>query len=189
MKLPPIKTIVKSIVISKEFPRFPRVINARRKLAFKFSLKFLFFIFCFALFAANIPSIFSPSVEKQAKMEVVKNSSNIESYKSVISFLLKKKEYKLASYINTLALNLNPLNLDLLRQDDIIYLKANERKIINLQLEKLKKVVELYPDYRDAYARLAYLNLKIGERDEAKKYLEVIKKINPNWPLLSKFNL
>lgn len=186
MNLPTIKA---SLKIPKGFPYFPRVINARRRLAFKFSLKSLFFIFCFALFASNIPSIFSPSVEKQAKIEVLKNSSDIESYKRVISDLMKKREYQLASYIDSLALNLNPLNLDLLKQSDLIYLKINERKIISLQLEKWKKIVELYPDYRDAYARLAYLNLKIGENDEAKKYLEIVKKINPNWPLLTKFNL
>lgn len=72
---------------------------------------------------------------------------------------------------------------------DLIYFNQNERISLEKDLNTWLRISKFYPDYRDAYARLAFLYLKLGDKINAKKYFVDVKKIDPNWPSLEKFRL
>lgn len=167
------------------FPHFPRLFPAsslkEKKYVLFFSGKFLCFIFLLIIFFANISTSFKN--EKQ-----LTNFSNEQEIEKNINLLIGQKKLQLAKYINKIGRDNFPNNLELLRQEDLIYQKINEKRIILELINKWKKILTFFPNYRDAYANLVYLNLKIGERNEGEKYLKVLKTINPNWRMLQKFN-
>lgn len=173
---------VKKHIFFPHFPRlFPASSIAEKKYVLIFSGKFLCFIFLLIIFFANISTSFKN--EKQ-----LTNFSNEQEIEKNINLLIGQKKLQLAKYINKIGRDNFPNNLELLRQEDLIYQKINEKRIILGLINKWKKILTFFPNYRDAYANLVYLNLKIGERNEGEKYLKVLKTINPNWQTLQKFN-
>ena len=71
-----------------------------------------------------------------------------------------------------------------------LLLKQNFKEYDKLQKEKLNLASELsywqqlvkeYEDYRDAYFRIASLQFTLGKTDEAKKSLEKVLSLDPNF--------
>jgi hypothetical protein len=116
------------------------------------------------------------------------DSINPENYRLLADEFLGNYDLHTAVYFNDLGLSLEPTSLPLLKQKDEIYYLENEPRFLAAEIPVWKNIVNRYPDYRDGYARLMWLNLKLGYKAEAKKYLEIVKTINPNWLPLEQIN-
>lgn len=57
--------------------------------------------------------------------------------------------------------------------------KAEPGKI-EAEILELKKVADSYPNYRDVYIRLSILEWKLFKTDEARRYLEIAERLDPN---------
>lgn len=71
--------------------------------------------------------------------------------------------------------------------DEIVFLRnkiLEEPKIIAQKLEYWQKIIQQYPNYRDAWVQLYYLNKEINPAD-AKKSLQKIEELDPSYTLHS----
>jgi tetratricopeptide (TPR) repeat protein len=173
-----------------KFPHFSRFIPARNLQAINFSLKSLVFVAILTFFLINVKFAVSGGLQTDMSLQkkLIVDSNQPTNYRFLVAEFLRNHDFAAASYFNNLGLSLFPLDLDLMRQKDEIYYQMNEPKFITEELSTWRKIVEKYPNYRDGFAQLMWLNLKLGNVEEAKKYLEVVKKINPNWEPLAKIN-
>ncbi len=115
----------------------------------------------------------------QAKDDVLANSQNIPAHLFLARQLLANNQLAEAETEFKLASSLPDIN------------KIGE---IKLQPEKIKeeivfwqKVVEEFPNYRDAYLKLAILNYKINRLFDAQKFLDKALSIDPNSEVANKF--
>lgn len=192
---------------STRFPHFSRFIpaplhppwrvsegQARNWQAIYFSLRFLVFVVILTFFLVNFvgaglaPALGRPQGAPPRERLLI-NPTNPENYRLLAAEFLKNHDLQNATYFNDLGLSLFPTSLTLLKQKDEIYYAANEPRFLAQEIPLWKKVVNYYPDYRDGYARLMWLNLKLGRTADAKKYLEMIKMLDPNWIELDKINI
>lgn len=144
--------------------------------------KSLLFLFFLILFFSNI----------QKKIFQEKTSINPKIsrfYFENANDYLNKNNFYMANYLNNFGLYVFPGNIDLLKQKDLISFKENERFFVEKDLNDWLRVSKIHPDYRDAYAQISFLYLKLGDEVNAKIYLRFARSIDPNWPSLSRFDL
>ena len=67
-----------------------------------------------------------------------------------------------------------------------LWQKATEPERIKEEIIKYEKIVEIYPDYRDAWFKLAELYEIVLQKDKAKNALATATKLDPNYQLLNK---
>jgi tetratricopeptide (TPR) repeat protein len=168
-----------------KFPHISRYITAEKYYAINFSLRFLVVLILFMIFFVNM---IQTDKDKLIAAHALNQPNNPSSYKLLAAAFVQNNDFASATYFNELGLSLFPFNPNLLRTREEIYYKMNEPEFMAAEISAWKKIIKRYPDYRDGYARLVFLDLKIGKREEAKKYLEVVKKINPNWLPLEQIN-
>jgi hypothetical protein len=180
----------KNLENASHFPHITRILTAEEKITIKFTLKSLILLFLLIILVSNLPKTIATDKNQQTKNEIISEKINIDKSREVIQRLLNRKEYQLAKYYNEQFLNEKRIkNEEMLKFQDLIYLNLNSEKINDLQIQNWLQIVQKYPDYRDGYAKLTKLFLIKNSREEAKKFYEETKTINPNWPELSKFNL
>ncbi len=168
-----------------KLPHIYRYITAEKRYAINFSLRFLVVLILFIIFFVNM---IQTDKEKLIATHALNQPNNPSSYKLLATTFVQNNDFTVATYFNELGLSLFPFNPNLLQEREEIYYKINEPEFAAAEISAWKKILQRHPDYRDGYARLIFLNLKIGRREEAKKYLEVVKKINPNWQPLERIN-
>jgi hypothetical protein len=54
---------------------------------------------------------------------------------------------------------------------------------VNDDRKKWEEMVARYPDYRDGYVQLAINSLQLGDKQVAKKWMEKVMEIDPNYEL------
>jgi tetratricopeptide (TPR) repeat protein len=59
---------------------------------------------------------------------------------------------------------------------------ATSKSNLDLEVKYWKSVTEKYPNYRDAYIKLAALNYQLSNSSAAAIYLEKARRIDPNYP-------
>jgi tetratricopeptide (TPR) repeat protein len=172
---------------ASHFPHYSRFINA---ITFGFCLKSIVFLSFYILFLLNLPTIIFPERINEIKINLVMNPDKKDILTDSIERLIANENYLNARYISEVYSSKDMYkDLYFNKLKDVIYLKNNSQKIVNLQIQKWRQIIKKYPKYRDAYSKLSMLYLKMGEMEEARKNFEVARQINPNWPELSKFNL
>ncbi len=58
---------------------------------------------------------------------------------------------------------------------------STDREKIAIEINRWKKNLEKYPDYRDGYYKLASLEYKLGNIEESKKYIKKALRLDPNF--------
>lgn len=166
-------------------------IRLKKRISFKssscrdalvFTAKSLVFLFFLILLLANFQKyIFNEGA--------LNNPEFPKFYENRAKAYLDNNNFSLSSYFNNLGLSKFPTDINLLKQKDLIYIRQNERKFVISDINFWLKIAARHPDYRDAYAQIVYAYLKLGDRENAKKYLQIVENINPDWPLLEKLRL
>jgi hypothetical protein len=168
------------------FPHISRFIHA---ITPTFCFKSIIFLSFYLLLLLNLPTIIFPGRINEIKINLLTNPDNSSILTDSIERLIANENYSDANYISEVYSINKPEDIYLNKLKDVIYLKNNSKKIVGLQIQKWTKIIKKYPEYRDAYSKLSMLYLRMGDREEAKKYFEAARQINPNWIELSKFNL
>jgi len=64
---------------------------------------------------------------------------------------------------------------------------AEKRQAVVADVHKWEEVIVLYPDYRDAYFKLATLEYQLGDKEKAKQYIGKAIQLDPNFTVGQKF--
>ena len=107
-------------------------------------------------------------------------------YHQLSQQFLSANDFQNALLINSFGASQVPASSLLDSQKNEIIYKMNEPYFIEEEIIKWESLAAKYPGYRDAWAQLAYLNLKLGRIEETRRYVEKIREINPNWVYLEK---
>jgi len=150
-------------------------------------LTFLFFIFYFLFL--NLHSSLFPENEKldQALKRVLNYPFQSKSHELLAKIYLESSHLKAAQKELSLAKELSSPDLINLKElEEVVEKAKKEPEKIRQEISFWEEIIKEKPDYRDAYFQLAVLNYKIGNHQQAKKWLKEVFNLDPNFEPVKK---
>jgi len=162
----------KKIASFKKSPRFKLIRKQFFLYKLPLGLALIILIFIFSL-------ILPKNSFQKAKEKLIKNPNNHEAHLVLAKTFLENNQIKAAEKELLWAQKIDPNNphFKQLWQKKV---EANPEDIQKL-IKGWQKFLEKRPGYRDAYLQLAILSFKLGQKQEAQKYLEEALIIDPNY--------
>lgn len=143
-------------------------------------LCFLLFVVCFLFL--NLHAYFFPENEKldQALKRVLNYPFQSKSHELLAKIYLEMGQVKMAQKELSLAKKMSSPDLISIEElEDVLEKTKKEPETIRQEISFWEKVVQEKPDYRDAYFQLAVLNYKIGNHQQAEKWLNKVFELDP----------
>jgi hypothetical protein len=154
-------------------------------------LRFLLPLILFLLFAYNFTA--PPSSFQEAKAAFLYRPT-ASSALAIIEPLLETNQVAEAErFVVTLAASRSPLSLSDRQQllpllSQFAETKAAPRQV-SQEILYWEEIVARYPTHRDAYLRLAILNLKLKRLFDARRHLESARNIDPGYSLTRRLEI
>lgn len=168
----------------KNTAKFLRGFHRCLKLFLSVSFKILLLSFILLAVFLNLHLVFFPENEKidRAKKEVLSSPFNPAAHLNLAKAYLELGDLKAAEEEFSLAKSLTSSDSPNLNNMEAALNQAKEEpKMIRQEISFWEEVIQKKADYRDAYFRLAVLNYQIGQKEEAKRYLERTLELDPDF--------